>query len=116
MNKRDFIAIGVVVLLSVFGFVFFTLKGSGGQTVKISVGASVYGTYPLSENRELKIKTDAGYNLVEIKNGRVFVKDADCKDKSCVKQGEISGGSIVCLPHKLVVEVTGEGDFDAVAR
>ena len=37
------------------------------------------------------------------------MKDAECPDKLCMRQGAISrdGQTIVCLPHKLVVEVIG---------
>ena len=35
------------------------------------------------------------------------MKEADCPDKYCVKQGKIKnvGETIVCLPHKVVVEI-----------
>lgn len=115
MNKRDFIAIGIAVILSVSGFLFFALNREGGDTVKITVGGKIYGTYPLSDNKEIKIKSGGGFNTVKIESGKVYIKDADCKDKSCVKQGKIKSGSIVCLPHKLVVEVTGGDAPDAVA-
>ncbi len=116
MNKRDFIAIGIVVLISVFGFVFFGLK-ENGNTVKISVDGKPYGTYPINKDKKIKIKNKNGFNIVEIKSGKVFMSGADCKDKLCVKQGEIESGSIVCLPHKLAVEITsGNNGIDAVAE
>jgi hypothetical protein len=117
MNKRDFIAIGVVILLSVIGFLTFTLNQKSGDNVKITVDKQEYGTYPLSKNDEFNIKTDSGYNTVVIENGRVYIKDADCRDKYCVNQGKIKSGSIVCLPHKLVVEVVSDNDsIDAVVK
>ncbi len=116
MNKRDFIAIGLVVVLSVVGFILFGFNQKNGDTVRISVNSKLYGTYPLSDNREIKIKNQNGVNTVKIEGGKVYISDADCKDKSCVKQGKIDSGSIVCLPHKLVVEVTADGAPDAVAR
>lgn len=117
MNKRDFIAIGLVIILSAVGFLLFAFRPKGGETVKISVNSSEKGSYPLSNNREIKIKTDSGYNTVAIKDGGVFIKDADCPDKYCVKQGKITSGSIICLPHRLVVEISGsESSPDAVAK
>jgi hypothetical protein len=47
---------------------------------------------------------------------------ADCRDQICVHHIPISGSgeSIICLPHKLVVTVTGkqdnENDLDGVAK
>lgn len=44
---------------------------------------------------------------------------SDCKNQICVEDGKISrtNQSIVCLPNKVVVEITGgEEEFDAVAQ
>lgn len=42
--------------------------------------------------------------------------DADCKDKICIKHGEINvaGQSIVCLPNKISITVCG-GNYDVVS-
>jgi hypothetical protein len=47
------------------------------------------------------------------------MKDADCPDKLCEKTGKISknGETIVCLPHRVVVEIQGgEGNVDSLVR
>ena len=44
---------------------------------------------------------------------------ANCHNHDCMQQGSISktGETIVCLPHKLVLEVTGgEEEFDVIAQ
>lgn len=43
-------------------------------------------------------------------NGGISIEDADCPDKICLKQGFINkpGQSIICLPHKLVIEIIGD--------
>ena len=43
------------------------------------------------------------------------MKEADCPDGYCKEQGRISGQkqTIVCLPHKLVVEVIRQNDTDS---
>ncbi len=63
------------------------------------------------------------YNLVSVQNGAVSVEAADCKDQICVHHKPVSmaGESIVCLPHRLVVEIAGMkeaagGAPDGVAR
>ena len=35
---------------------------------------------------------------------------ANCNDALCVKQGNISkvGQTIICLPHKLIIEIKGD--------
>ncbi|MFD1318192.1 NusG domain II-containing protein [Loigolactobacillus zhaoyuanensis] len=50
---------------------------------------------------------DGDYNVVEIKNDRIAIVDANCRDQVCVRRGWISkpGQTIVCLPHKLLIEI-----------
>lgn len=49
------------------------------------------------------------YNLISIAEGKVTMEAADCRDQICVHHKPIMsvGESIICLPHRLVVEVTG---------
>lgn len=57
-------------------------------------------------------------NTLQVEPGRIRVVEAGCPDQVCVNQGYISDGTvpIVCLPNKLVVEITGGGDgLDAAA-
>ena len=104
-------------MLSVAGFILFAVNQNKGETVRITVGSTIYGEYPLSSNRTVKVKADGGFNTVKIHDGKVSVTDADCRDKYCVHQGEIESGSIVCLPHKLVVDITADtNNIDAVVN
>ena len=53
-----------------------------------------------------------GTNTIQVERGRIRVSQANCPDQVCVDQGWISDGTvpIVCLPHRLVIEITGGGD------
>ena len=86
----------------------------------ITLDGDPYGTYDLFEEQEIEIVTDAGTNVVLIKNGRVQMKYSDCHNQICVEHVPISrsGETIICLSHKLVVEVRGgkEADVDAIAK
>lgn len=50
---------------------------------------------------------DGDYNIIEIDGTRVRISEANCGDQICVRQGWISkaGQSVVCLPHRLVIEI-----------
>ncbi|HLQ40804.1 MAG TPA: NusG domain II-containing protein [Tetragenococcus sp.] len=50
---------------------------------------------------------DGEYNLIEIKGDQIRIKEANCGDQICVRRGwaKKNGETIVCLPHKLVLEV-----------
>ena len=57
-------------------------------------------------------------NVVFVEPGQISVQSATCRDQICVHQGPITDGSrpIVCLPHRLVIQIDrGPGDqADAV--
>jgi len=58
------------------------------------------------------------FNQIEVERGRIRISDANCPDRTCVRQGWVSGGTIpiVCLPHRLVIEFEGGAapEVDAV--
>ena len=106
MNKKDICLILVFLLIA--GVIYlFTRNGEAGNQVRITLDGKEYGTYSLAENQEVLVQTEYGCNIVQIQDGMVFMKDADCPDKYCIHQGKTnrSNKSIVCLPHKLMVEV-----------
>ena len=49
----------------------------------------------------------SGYNKIRVEDGKAYMEEANCPDGYCEEQGKISRHTqtIVCLPHKLVVEV-----------
>ena len=57
-------------------------------------------------------------NRVEVRDGRIAIVDSDCPGEDCVHSGWISrpGRSIVCLPNRLEIRVTGTSDVDFVVR
>ena len=59
---------------------------------------------------------DGAENIVEIAPGQIRMQSANCPDQVCVRQGWISDSSvpIVCLPHQVIIEITG-GDAYADA-
>lgn len=67
-------------------------------------------TMPLSQDDVLTVASSAGTNVIEVQACKVRVSEADCPNQDCVEQGWISkaGQQIVCLPHKLVVNITDE--------
>ncbi len=92
---------------------FFKMNQKPGNVVKVTVDKQVKDCYNFNKDTEVVIKTgdkDQFENILVIENGKAFIKSANCPDKICVKHHKISktGETIVCLPHKLVVEITEE--------
>ena len=86
---------------------YISIQVNGIEIKKIIFDRSLIG-------KTISIKTEFGYNLIEIGDGKVRVIEADCPDKLDVKQGYISevGEVIVCLPNRLVIEIKGVADAD----
>jgi len=109
--RNDIVLVIVILSIAIIGFLIFVLNMEEGKYVKISLDNKELYVYNLNENRMQKITSQYGDNVIEIKDGKVTVNEADCPDKICVKHSAISktGQTIVCLPHRLVVEITDEG-------
>ena len=108
MKKKDIILVIVVLLIAGVSYSMMHFMRSGeGHFAQVSVDGKVQGTYSLDKDRTIEIKSSKGKNILIIKDGKVEMKEADCPDKYCVKQGKIKnvGETIVCLPHKVVVEI-----------
>ena len=99
-------------------FNFEFIGGKGASQVTIKVNGEIEGTYSLSEDREIKIND--GSNVLQIKNGKAKMIEADCPDKLCMHQKAVSKNheSIICLPNKVVVEVESSENskYDAVTN
>ncbi len=78
--------------------------------VKVIVDKKVKHCYNFNKNGEYTITSGKNTNVLVIKDGTAFIKSADCPDKICVHHSPISkvGETIICLPHKLVVEIVKE--------
>ncbi|MCR5273025.1 MAG: NusG domain II-containing protein [Lachnospiraceae bacterium] len=122
MSKRDIIFILILLAIALL-FYFFAYKNiqNDGDIVKVTVNGELYDTYPLSEDREVDIVISGEVkNSFEIKDNAVHMCDADCPDKLCIKQGQISrdGQMIVCLPNKVVIEIESEEEdyVDSISK
>lgn len=107
MKKQDFLLIGAiaVIALALLLYVSFTQEEGAGVIIKIN-GEEV-ARYPLTTDGEYAL--NGGTNILVIKDGEAYLKNANCPDELCVKQGKISktGQVITCLPNKLTVTVYG---------
>ena len=125
-NKRlNLILVLAIAAVACVGLVATRLMGANTNadtaTVVIRDGEQNVHELPLSQNTTKTVTTDLGTNLIEIKDGRVRVEEADCPNQDCVHQGWIdaAGQQIVCLPHKLTVDIVDERTettYDVVGR
>lgn len=112
--RNDLILIGVLlVVLVLVGLAFWLFRGTGDAVI-VEVDGKLYGTYLLSKDQTVEIRTGEDgkeLNLLVIKDGKAFVETATCRDGICAAHSPIfrEGESIVCLPHKVVITVKRTG-------
>ncbi|MCD8190072.1 MAG: NusG domain II-containing protein [Clostridiales bacterium] len=125
-KRYDLLLLGALVLVGLGLTAFVLLSRMTGQTdgltVTIRQDNEVIATLPLDEDATYAVQDEDGVttNLVVIEDGAVHMEEADCPDQLCVKQGKIryAGDSLICLPNRVVVEISGEDEqaLDAVAK
>ena len=124
-KKLNLILIVAIAAVACAGLFATRLMGANTDadtaTVVIRDGEQNVYELPLGQDATKTITTDLGTNVIEIKDGRVHVEEADCPNQDCVHQGWIdaAGQQIVCLPHKLTVDIVDEGAeaaYDVMGR
>ena len=124
-KRRNSFILGAACILaaSAAGIAAKMGREQGSQVIVFQDGVE-QGRYLLSEEQEVEIafnqESQEGKNILRIRDGSADMIYADCPDQLCVNQKEIDkvGETIVCLPHKIVVELEGEkqSDFDSIAN
>lgn len=109
IKKRDIVLAAVLLILGITGVLIVKYGLKSGNTADIYIDDKLVQTIDMSVDDEYTFQTDKGSNTVEVRNGAVSMKSADCPDKVCVRMGtkNRNGETITCLPHKLVIEVHG---------
>lgn len=134
MTRADFLLVGICLVAAAALAVWFAVgKSDGwsllvscdGETMEISEfderalqgGGRIYYLFLHGEGGSTwerfetypEIPVGASYNLLSVSASDVSMAAADCRDQICVRHRPISGGgeSIICLPHKLAVEIKG---------
>lgn len=124
-RKLNIVLVAAIAIVAVTGFIVVKLMGLGstaqGATAVITDADKKTYETPLDKDATITVTTDLGTNVIEVKDGRVRAKEANCPNQDCVHQGWIGkpGQQIVCLPHKLTVDIVDEGaqaDYDVVGR
>lgn len=119
IKKADIVLFFVLLIFGIALSAASLLTSTTGQKVQIEVDGQPYAVYSLAENQTVEITQHGHTNKITIKDGTVQMSYSDCKNQICVNDGQISktNQSIVCLPNKVMVEITGgEEEFDAISN
>ncbi|WP_302485998.1 NusG domain II-containing protein [uncultured Megamonas sp.] len=113
-----------IVLVIIFIAVFIGLRNSFAEktnTVEIIQDGNIIYTLDLDESEDELIQVDfQGHkNIIQIKDKKISIIEADCPDKICVNMGILKSAfiPIVCLPNHLVIQYVNDDEkIDATAN
>ncbi|MFP3776275.1 NusG domain II-containing protein [Enterococcus mundtii] len=119
----DMIIISILVVASFVPTIVFALSfdnAESGNSVKYAVvkidGKEVerFDLDEISSKMVTYYPSDTQYNIVEIHEGKIRVKEDNSPDQIAVRTGWISepGQTSICLPHRLVITIEQEGQSD----
>ena len=121
-KKLDFVIIAVLMILSFLPEIILGAsvgKGLNNTYAEITISGKLYKTIPLAHHKgeeTIELKTKNGVNIIKIKDNKIGIIDADCPDKVCMNPEYIekAGESLVCLPHKVMIEIKGSTEDDII--
>ena len=98
----------VLIAASIAGIFVSREAMPRGSDVLVEVNGKTAYTFTLDKDRTFPVPGPCGETVVEIKGGKVRVKEAHCPNRLCEKQGWVERGVIVCLPNHIVISVGGK--------
>lgn len=116
MKRNDWIMIAVFLFAAAGIYAVINIFGIGrGAYVEVMKDGKAIAQFSLDEDIQYTIGDDEDYNILIIKDGKAAITDASCPEKSCTHQRTIdsSGGSIICVPNKVVIEVVSDIEADS---
>lgn len=112
--KNDIIFIAAVVLLIGLAAGAMLLFREEGGAVEVKIDGKLYGTYSLSKDQVIEIRSGDDYNILVIEGGKAYVREANCPGadtyfNKCTNKKPISyrGESILCKEHGVVIAIIG---------
>ncbi|GAA0374050.1 NusG domain II-containing protein [Paenibacillus motobuensis] len=124
MKRGDLLLIGLVVIIALAFIIprWFDRDASEKnhnelRTAKITVDGKLFKEVTLTqEEQTIEVENEHGLNILKVHDYGIEMIDADCPDKVCLSFGFVdrTGGTIICLPHKLMVEIEGPSEEDGI--
>ena len=120
-TRADILLITFVLMFSIvtifFNIILSTDIASGFEII---VDGKLHSSYTFSELKNgetIEINTQYGHNKFLYENKSIKCIQTDCKDMIELKTGTIkkTNETLVCIPHRLIVQITGETDIDAIS-
>lgn len=110
----DAILISALLVVALSVFLCIELTRETGAYARVTENGVEIAKYSLAVDGEYVL--GGGTNVLVIKDGAAYMKDASCPDALCVHQGKKSrsGERIVCLPNRIMIEIIGPDSSDEI--
>ena len=116
----DWIIIAPVITAAVISMIHFHLTPSPGIEIVVMGDNRMQENHSLGKNQTVTIAGVLGNTDITIQDRKAWISKAPCPHQICVNMGKISreGESLVCLPNRVLVFITGKADntIDAVTQ
>lgn len=106
MKKKDFIVIGILLVICALGYFIMTMMQGEQEVAQIYYKNEVVETVDININKTYTIKGSYGSFSLEVKDGQYHATNVECPNHDCEKMGWVSIGSskqIVCVPNEIYV-------------
>ena len=118
-RRGDAAAIAAVLIFAVILFAVIFLNRPSGKmkTAAIYRNGELLHEMPLDRDAEYTVEFEYT-NVIRVQNGAVAIVESTCPGGDCTHTGYISRGgrSIVCLPNRVEILLSGESDVDAFTQ
>lgn len=117
MNKSDIKLVLILLGISVIGIIVFKFFSKSGGSALVYHDGVLIKTIDLSINDRYVVNGDNGDVVIVVNDGKIKVDSENSPLHLCSRQGYISNTyeSIVCLPNKIVINISGDS-LDAVVK
>lgn len=109
MTRIDAGLLLAAILLVAGLYALLWQPGGAGSEARVSVDGELVATLNLDRDGEHVVVGRLGTTRLQVTDGRVRVVESPGARQLCVRAGWLSdaGESTVCLPNRVVVEITG---------
>ncbi len=120
-TKYDILTILIIIVISFSCIILLFITNKQKATgFDIFVDGKLYSSYEFSnlKNGEIiEVHTDYGYNKFLYTDKSIKCIETNCKDQLELQVGSIKKVNqiLVCMPHKLTVQITGKNNIDGIS-
>lgn len=118
MKRRDLILIALALIAALGLWLASQMMKGDAATVVVTIDGEEALRAPLDKDDVYTFEQEDGsVNILTVKDGYAQMTEANCRDGLCLNMGRTNttAKTIVCLPHKLVVQMESEKAPDAPA-